>query len=90
MPTRRPKRPRVAKTAISLPPELLAHAQQMVRQGLAPSLSGYFAALTLRDRQRRDFARFVGDLERELGMTDADRARIDHELGFHKPARKAG
>jgi hypothetical protein len=62
----------------------------MVRRGFAPSLSGYFAALTLRDRQRRDFARFIREAEAELGMTDADRVRIDHELGFHTRTRKAG
>jgi hypothetical protein len=84
------KKRTVAKTAISLPSDLLEHAQQMVRQGIAPSLSGYFAALARRDRQRRDFSRFVAELEDELGMTDADRARIDHELGFTRPTRKAG
>lgn len=83
------KRTKVAKTAISLPRDLLEHAHQMVRQGIAPSLSGYFATLTERDRRRRDFAQYVAELEHELGMTDADRARIDRELGFSRRRRKA-
>ena len=89
MPPTSRKRPKVAKNAISLPPELLEHAQQMVRKGVAPSLSGYFAALTRRDQDRRDFAIFVAELEDSLGMSDADRTRIDRELGLARRARKA-
>lgn len=84
------RRTKVAKTAISLPADLLAHAHQMVRQGMAPSLSGYFAALTRRDQARRELGAFITELEADLRMTDADRARIDAELGFARPARRAG
>ena len=38
---------------------------------------------------RRDFARYVAQLEDSLGMTDADRARIDRSLGLVRRARKA-
>ena len=83
------KRAKVEKTAISLPPDLLAHAERMVRQGVAPSLSGYFAALARRDQARRELGVFIADLETALGMTDVDRARIDAELGFTTALRKA-
>jgi uncharacterized membrane protein YebE (DUF533 family) len=89
MPTKK-RRPKVEKTAISLPSDLLAHAHQMVREGVAPSLSGYFAALTRRDHARRELGVFVAELEEQLGMTDTERARIDADLGFAKSTRKAG
>lgn len=83
------KRTKSVRTVISLPPELLKHARRRVREGVAPSLSGYFAALTRRDRDRRDFAVFVAEFEDSIGLTDADQARIDRELGLRGCARKA-
>jgi antitoxin ParD1/3/4 len=92
MAAKRGKGPKTEKTAISLPEDLLEHAHRMVRQGRAPSISGYFAALAQRDRARQAFGKFVAELEQDLGMTDDDRGRLDAELGIasrRKQARKA-
>jgi hypothetical protein len=75
----------VKKTAISVSPDVLEHVHRMVRQGVAPSVSGYFSALAARDRSRRELLEFVTDLEAELGMTDADRQHLDHELALAPP-----
>jgi hypothetical protein len=84
------RRLKVEKTAISLPQDLLKHAHRMVRAGVAPSLSGYFAMLTRRDQAWRAFGMFVAELEDTLGMTDDDRARIDRELGLRASRTTSG
>jgi hypothetical protein len=81
------KRKGVRKTAISVAPDVLAHAQQMVKQGIATSVSGYFSVLATRDRARRDLLGYIADLESELGLSDADRKRLDQELGLRVPRR---
>ena len=80
----------VKKIGISLSKEALRVAQKAVAQGRAVSISGCIDDLLRAEKEASDTKRFLAEWEAELGMTDAERTRIDRAYGlgrYRKPKK---
>ncbi len=73
----------MAKIAVSLPSELVEHAQQAVAEGRAGSVSAYVAAALQEKAKLEDLASLLDEMLAESGgpLTPAERRAADRALG---------
>lgn len=78
-----------AKIAVTLPPELVARAQDAVREGRAPSFSAYVAAALEEKAKLDELAIMLDEMLAQSGgpLTDGERRAADAALGL-APAKK--
>ena len=72
-----------AKIAVSLPPQLVAHAKQAVADGRASSVSAYVAAALEEQAKLDDLASLLDEMLSETGgpLTAPERRAADRALG---------
>ena len=82
-----------AKIAVTLPPALVARAQDAVREGRAPSISAYVASALEEKVKLDDLQVMLDEMLAETGgpLTADERAAADAALGMataRKPKRR--
>lgn len=72
-----------SKIAVSLPSELVAHAQRAVAEGRAPSVSAYVASALEEKAKLDDLASLLDEMLAETGgrLTAAEQTAADRALG---------
>jgi antitoxin ParD1/3/4 len=79
-----------AKIAITLPPALVTHAQDAVREGRAPSISAYVTSALEEKAKLDELEKMLDEMLAETGgpLTAREQDAADAALGIARPRKR--